>query len=55
MGTPYSEFISLNPTIGNPIYDKYDENKIMVFGGNFETAAIVLKKIHDYQKKVDRN
>ncbi|MFX1573060.1 MAG: CoA-binding protein [Promethearchaeota archaeon] len=48
-------YISLTPSLGNPIYDVYDENKIMVFGGNFETAAIVLRKLHDYQKFIDRN
>ena len=47
-------YMSLNPTIGNPNFDKYDENKIMVFGGNFETAAIVLRKLHDYQQKVSK-
>jgi len=25
-----------------------------VFGGNLETAAIVLRKLHDYQKYVNR-
>jgi len=45
-------YMALNPTLGNPLYDKYDENKIMVFGGNFETAAIVLRKLHDYQIKI---
>ncbi len=46
-------YISLTPSLGNPIYDKYDENRVMVFGGNFETAAIVLRKLHDYQKFID--
>ncbi|MHA1455652.1 MAG: CoA-binding protein [Promethearchaeota archaeon] len=48
-------YMSLNPTLGNPIYDKYEENKIMVFGGNFETATIVLKKLHDYQQQINCN
>ena len=46
-------YMSLNSTLGNPNYAKYDENKIMVFGGNFENAPIVLRKLHDYQKKVN--
>ena len=48
-------YVSLTPSLGNPIYDKYDENQVMVFGGNFETAAIVLKKLHDYQKFIDHS
>ncbi|MFX1377192.1 MAG: CoA-binding protein [Promethearchaeota archaeon] len=43
-------YISLAETFGNPMYDKYDENKIMVFGGNIDMATIVVKKLHDYQK-----
>ncbi|MFX1478358.1 MAG: CoA-binding protein [Promethearchaeota archaeon] len=48
-------YISLTPTLGNPLYDKYDENHIMVFGGDFEIAAIVLKKLHKYQRFVSKN
>lgn len=48
-------YISLNPTIGNPDYDKYAEYKIIVFGGNFELAANILRKLHDYQKKISSN
>ena len=48
-------YISLTPTLGNPIFDKYDENQIMVFGGNLEIAAIVLKKLHEYQKFIKRS
>jgi acyl-CoA synthetase (NDP forming) len=46
-------YVSLTPSLGNPIYDKYDENQVMVFGGNLETGAIVLRKLHDYQKFVN--
>ena len=48
-------YVSLTPIVGNPIYDKYDENQVMVFGGNLETAAIVLRKLHDYQKFVNQS
>jgi len=48
-------YVSLTPSLGNPIYDKYDENQVMVFGGNLETAAIVLRKLHDYQKFIRQN
>ena len=46
-------YVSLTPSLGNPIYDKYDDNQVMVFGGNFEIGAIVLRKLHDYQKFVN--
>ncbi|MFX0083198.1 MAG: CoA-binding protein [Candidatus Hodarchaeota archaeon] len=46
-------YVSLTPTLDNPIFDKYDENQIMVFGGNLDTAAIVLRKLHDYQKYIN--
>jgi len=48
-------YVSLTPILGNPIYDKYDENQVMVFGGNLETAAIVLRKLHDYQKFINQS
>ncbi len=48
-------YVSLAPSLGNPIYDKYDENQVMVFGGNLETAAIVLRKLHDYQKFINQS
>ncbi|MFX0028797.1 MAG: CoA-binding protein [Candidatus Hermodarchaeota archaeon] len=47
-------YISLTPSLGNPTFDKYDENQIMVFGGNLEIAAVVLKKLHEYQKFIQR-
>ncbi|MFX1281485.1 MAG: CoA-binding protein [Promethearchaeota archaeon] len=46
-------YISLSPSLGNPIYDIYDENQVLVFGGNLETAAIVLRKLHNYQKFIN--
>ena len=46
-------YVSLTSSLGNPIYEKYDENKIMVFGENLEIATIVLRKLHNYQKFID--
>ncbi|GAG06148.1 unnamed protein product, partial [marine sediment metagenome] len=48
-------YVSLTPSLGNPIYDKYDENQVMVFGGNFDTGAIVLSKLHDYQRFINHS
>lgn len=46
-------YISFGSSLGNLTQEKYDENKIMVFGGNPENAAAVLKKLHDYQKFIN--
>ncbi len=46
-------YISFTTSIGSLSLEKYDENKIMVFGGNPENAAIVLRKLHDYQKFIN--
>ena len=46
-------YISFTSGLGDLSLEKYDENKIMVFGGNPENAGIVLKKLHDYQKFVN--
>ncbi len=43
-------YISFSSSINSPIFEEYDKNKIMVFGGNPELATIVLRKLHDYQK-----
>ena len=43
-------YISLGSSLGNPVYEKYDENKVMVFGGNPENAPIVLQKLQEDQK-----
>ncbi|MHA2126747.1 MAG: CoA-binding protein [Promethearchaeota archaeon] len=43
-------YISFSSSLGSDIYEKYDEGKVMVFGGNPENAPIVMKKLHDYQK-----
>ena len=32
-----------------PVFKAYPET---TFGGDFETGAIVLRKLHDYQKKI---
>ncbi len=47
-------YVSLGSSLGNPIYEKYDENKVMVFGGNPENAAGVLQKLQEYQKFIDQ-
>jgi hypothetical protein len=46
-------YISFTTSMGSPSLEKYDENKIMVFGGNPENAAVVLRKLHDYQKFIN--
>ncbi len=46
-------YISFTTSIGSLSLEKYDENKIMVFGGNPENAAVVLKKLYDYQKFIN--
>ncbi|TFF88287.1 MAG: hypothetical protein EU549_03315 [Promethearchaeota archaeon] len=43
-------FISPITDFNDPIFDDYNDNKILVVGGNPEMAAIVLKKLQDYQK-----
>jgi hypothetical protein len=48
-------YITFSSSLGNPIYRKFDENKVMVFGGNPENAPIVLKKLHEYQKFVSKD
>ncbi|GAH35713.1 unnamed protein product, partial [marine sediment metagenome] len=45
-------YISFSSGLGDITSEKYDEKKIMVFGGSPENAGIVLKKLHDYQKFV---
>jgi acyl-CoA synthetase (NDP forming) len=47
-------YVSLGSSLGNPIFEKYDENKVMVFGGNPENAAGVLQKLHEYQKFINQ-
>ncbi|MFX0133960.1 MAG: CoA-binding protein [Candidatus Hodarchaeota archaeon] len=47
-------YISPTSTLTNPHYQKYDENKIMVFGENPELGCIVIKKLHNYQKYVKK-
>ncbi|NVM44378.1 MAG: CoA-binding protein [Candidatus Lokiarchaeota archaeon] len=42
-------YISFGNSLESLSLEKYDENKIMVFGGNPENAAVVLKKLHRYQ------
>ncbi len=46
-------YISFTSSMGSLSLEKYDENKIMVFGGNPENAAVVLRKLHDYQKFIN--
>jgi len=43
-------YISFGSSVGSLALERYDENKIMVFGGNPENAAVVLKKLYNYQK-----
>ncbi|MFX1365265.1 MAG: CoA-binding protein [Promethearchaeota archaeon] len=45
-------YIAIPPSIDSLSFDKYDENNTMLIGGDPEKAAIVLKKLHDYQKFV---
>jgi len=47
-------FISPAPIFTNPAFDRYDQNKILVYGGNPEIATIVLKKLKEYQKYLNR-
>ncbi len=42
-------YISFSSSLGGSTSSRYDDNKIMVFGGNPENAAIVLNKLHTYQ------
>lgn len=46
-------YIAFTSSYGGLSMQKYDENKIMVFGGSPENGPIVLKKLHDYQKFVN--
>ncbi len=46
-------YISFGSSLEGLTLEKYDENKIMVFGGNPENAAVVLKKLHEYQKFIN--
>ncbi len=46
-------YIGFSSGFTNPVYEQYDKNKIMVFGGNPELATVVLRKLHDYQKFVN--
>jgi len=46
-------YISFGGSLESLTLEKYDENKIMVFGGNPENAAVVLKKLHEYQKFIN--
>ncbi|MFX1312814.1 MAG: CoA-binding protein [Promethearchaeota archaeon] len=46
-------YIAIPPDMGGSSFEKYDENNIMVVRGNPENAAIVLKKLYDYQKFVN--
>jgi len=48
----YLTYLSSN---GSPIYEKYDENKVMVFESDPEITAIVLKKLHEYQKYLNNH
>ena len=45
-------YISFTSNMGSSSLSRYDENKIMVFGGNPENAAIVLSKLHNYQNYI---
>ncbi|TFF99486.1 MAG: hypothetical protein EU540_06655 [Promethearchaeota archaeon] len=47
-------YIGFASGFDSPVYEQYDKNKIMVFGGNPELATVVLRKLHDYQKFVNR-
>jgi acyl-CoA synthetase (NDP forming) len=46
-------YISFGTSLGSLSLEKYDENKIMVFGANPENAPIVLEKLYNYQKFVN--
>ena len=43
-------YVSFDPRYPDEIYD---QNEVLVIGGSPEIAAIVLKKLHDYQNFVD--
>ncbi len=46
-------YISFGSSSNNPIYEKYDENKIMVVEGDLELTPIILRKLQEYQKFVN--
>jgi acyl-CoA synthetase (NDP forming) len=46
-------YISFTTSAGSLSLERYDKNKIMVFGGNPENAAVVLRKLHDYQQFIN--
>lgn len=46
-------YIAFSSDFTNPVYEVYDENKILVVGGHLEIAPIVLKKLHNYQKFIN--
>ena len=46
-------YISFDSGARNPIFDKYDDNKVMVIGGDLELGPIVLRKLHEYQKFIN--
>ncbi len=53
---PNKEIIYLSPvgSFNDPLFDEYEKNKILLFPGNPEIATAVLRKLHDYQKYVNR-
>jgi len=46
-------YISLGVSPNDPLFEQYDENKILVAGGDLSLAPIVLRKLHEYQKFIN--
>ncbi|MFX1337478.1 MAG: CoA-binding protein [Promethearchaeota archaeon] len=46
-------YISLGVSPNDPLFEKYEENKILVSGGDLSIGPIVLRKLHEYQKFIN--
>jgi hypothetical protein len=46
-------YISFGSSSSDHLFEKYDENKIMVASGDLSLAPIVLRKLHEYQKFIN--
>ncbi|NVM30933.1 MAG: CoA-binding protein [Candidatus Helarchaeota archaeon] len=53
---PDKKIVYMSPvtTFIDPLFTKYEKHKILIFPGNPEISAAVLRKLHDYQKYVNR-
>jgi acyl-CoA synthetase (NDP forming) len=46
-------YISFGSGFRDPVYDRYDDNKIMVISGDLDFAPKILRKLHKYQKFIN--